>query len=91
MKKQIATLLITVAMCTGAIATDISLDEAVVLFWDCDYAASTDSVLDMSAGAACSIAYEKVLKQKFNGDFNALVAWWKAHKKIEYKARANNK
>ena len=40
-------------------------------------AASSRALLDFGSAATCSIAYEALLSQRFNGDFRELMAWWR--------------
>lgn len=37
-------------------------------------------LLGFGEAAVCSIAHEVLLKRRFDGDFSALLAWWKAHR-----------
>lgn len=34
-------------------------------------------ILDLGSAAICSIGYEALLKRGFNGDFQALIGWWR--------------
>jgi hypothetical protein len=40
--------------------------------------ASRDTLLDFGSAASCSLAYEALLSQRFNGDFRELMAWWRS-------------
>jgi len=46
------------------------------LLVQCNAAASRE-MLDSGAAMACSIGYEALLKRGFNGDFQAMLAWWR--------------
>ena len=46
------------------------------LFKECGDAAGRQ-MLDLGSAAICSIGYEALLKQGFNGDFHALIGWWR--------------
>jgi hypothetical protein len=48
-------------------------------FWACDYAA-TVALLDSGTAGACSAIVEDFRKTRFNGDFDAMLAWWRQHK-----------
>jgi len=37
-------------------------------------------LLDLGEAAVCSIAHEVFLRRRFEGDFSALLAWWKARR-----------
>ena len=41
---------------------------------------SEQRLLGPGEAAVCSIAGEVLLKRRFGGDFNALLAWWKVHR-----------
>jgi hypothetical protein len=43
-------------------------------------AASEQAVLGYDAVMVCSLGHEALLKRVFNGDFNALLAWWQSHR-----------
>ena len=63
-------------------AAEVDLEKA---FWLCDHAA-TNGALDSGAAIACSTATEELKNSKFNGDFDALVAWWRENKPAEHQA-----
>lgn len=42
----------------------------------CDRAA-TEARLDTDSAARCSFVYEALRERVFNGDFDALLAWWR--------------
>ena len=58
---------------------ELDLDQLERAFWACDHAASTTGV-DGPAGMACGSATEQLKLQKFNGDFEAMLAWWRENK-----------
>jgi hypothetical protein len=43
-------------------------------------AAASESLLDFGTAAACSFGYEALLKQRFGGNFRALMAWWRGQR-----------
>ena len=54
-------------------------------FWACDYAGTNGSV-DADTGIACIELTRELRMKKFNGDFEALVAWWQQHKPMQHGA-----
>lgn len=52
------------------------------LFSDCSSAAR-QTMLDGSTAAVCSIGYEALLRRSFGGDFEGLLAWWRAEGRLE--------
>lgn len=50
-------------------------------FLACNGAAG-HSLLDLGSAAACSIGYEALLSSGFQGDFHALLAWWRGARNI---------
>jgi len=71
------------ALAHGQPATDdltrAPLGELKARYLACDRAA-TRTVLDPGTAAACSSAAEALLKRGFGGDFDRLIAWWRAEK-----------
>lgn len=53
------------------------------LFWMCDYI-STRQAMDFNEAVACSSVFEKLIKEKFNGSFDAFMVWWKKNKDTEH-------
>lgn len=53
------------------------------VFWACDHAAATRGV-DGAAGMACGSATEQWKQRRFNGDFDAMLAWWRENKVAMY-------
>jgi hypothetical protein len=50
-------------------------------FWVCDYVATTRGMSDIST---CTAVYEALKDQKFAGDSDALVAWWRQNKAAQH-------
>jgi len=50
-------------------------------FWVCDYVATTRGASEI---AACTAVYEAIKDQKFAGDFDALVSWWRQNKTAQH-------
>ena len=55
-----------------------SLADLESAFWTCDYVATTHG--PSGDVERCVAAYETLKQRKFDGDFDALVAWWQVHK-----------
>ena len=53
------------------------------LFWMCDYI-STKRVMDFSEAVSCSNVFERIKKEKFNGNYSAFMTWWKENKDTEH-------
>jgi hypothetical protein len=62
-----------------------SIAELERAFWICDYM-GTNYVVDPDSAARCVVVTDALKMSKFNGDFDALVAWWKVHKPAEHTA-----
>ena len=54
-------------------------------FWFCDYAGTNGSV-DSGTAVACTTITEELKIRNFNGDFDAMVAWWRQNKPAEHQA-----
>lgn len=59
------------------------LDELEKAFWACDYGA-TISLVDFYSAIACSQFTEALRQQKFDGNFDAMLVWWRQHKDAKY-------
>jgi hypothetical protein len=57
------------------------------LFWECDYIATTFGI-GLEEGAYCATISDEVKRRKFDGDFNAMLAWWQLNKAAEHAALA---
>ena len=53
------------------------------LFWMCDYAATAGTLQDNEI-EMCGAATEQLKLMKFDGDFDKLLAWWRASKEAEH-------
>ncbi|HEX2547153.1 MAG TPA: hypothetical protein VHL79_19885 [Ramlibacter sp.] len=42
--------------------------------------ASSKSLLDFESAAVCSFSHEALLKNGFNGNFHAMMAWWQSQR-----------
>ena len=68
-------------------ATRLPLAELEKSFWTCDRAATINRV-DSGTAITCGNLTEALKQRKFNGDFNAMLAWWRQHKEAEHLALA---
>jgi hypothetical protein len=64
------------AQTSGAVAQRASADDLKREYLRCERAAA-EGGLDLASAAACSLLYEALRERVFNGDFDALVAWWR--------------
>ena len=65
--------------------SDADLAQVERAFWACDHAASSYGLLGTDV-AACNSATEQLKQLKFGGDFDALLAWWRAGKGAAFDA-----
>lgn len=56
------------------------------LFWDCD-ARATREALSAGDGALCASLTDELKLRLFDGDFDQLLAWWRAGKAAEHARR----
>lgn len=62
--------------------TSIELEKS---FWFCDHAATRHG-LHPSMAIACSMITEELKTTRFNGDFTAMLAWWRLNKTAQHQA-----
>jgi len=62
---------------------DMSVDQLETMFWMCDHAASMRGV-SATPAAFCAVVTAELKKQKFAGDFEELLNWWRLNKVAEY-------
>ena len=55
-------------------------------YWDCDFA-TTQTMLGGDEAMYCSQIFEKLKADKFGGDFDKFMAYWRENKKREHAAR----
>jgi hypothetical protein len=81
--KPVVAILLTIAAASAAAQPDraglarYGADDLKKMFLACDGAAAT-GLLGAGEAGACSLVYEELKDRVFRGDFQALVAWWKA-------------
>jgi hypothetical protein len=68
-------------------STESPMAELEKAFWVCDHAATT-RLIDSSTAITCGSVTEALKQRKFEGDFNALLAWWRQHKEAQHLALA---
>jgi hypothetical protein len=93
--KAAAACLIAATLAAGAApaAAQVSRGEAISIatlerqFWACDHAATVGRI-DSGTAISCGALTETFKQRKFNGDFNAMLAWWREHKEAEHLALA---
>lgn len=69
----------------AAPAPELSAADLERAFWICDHAATTRPV-DAGSAVVCTMVTEQLKERKFNGDFDALVTWWRKNKPTEHQA-----
>ncbi len=69
---------------------DIPIAHIEKTYWDCDYAANR-TIVDPSDAEFCGHAFERLKAEKFNGDFQKLLEWWKVNKAREHAVRAEKR
>jgi hypothetical protein len=52
------------------------------IFWICDHAV-TAGLVDASERAACGAVTEQLKMEKFGGDFEKMLDWWRANRVVE--------
>lgn len=71
----------------AVVAGEWSVPALEKAFWACDHAA-TSGRIDSSSAVTCASLTETLKQRKFDGDFNALLVWWRQHKEAEHLALA---
>jgi hypothetical protein len=67
-----------------AIATTLAVADLEKAFWICDYVATTGAVATLDA-VLCHAVYDRLKAERFGGDFERLLAWWRANKVAEHR------
>ncbi len=73
---------------TSSPGANLPMAELERAFWVCDHAATIGRV-DSGTAITCGALTEMFKQRRFNGDFNALLAWWQLNKEAEHLALAN--
>lgn len=73
------------AAAQAGIGTELRMAELEKAFWACDYAATVGRI-DSGTAITCGGLTEALKMRKFDGDFNAMLAWWRQHKEAEHLA-----
>jgi hypothetical protein len=80
--------------CTGlagaqaAVGAKLPMAELERAFWACDHAATVGRI-DSGTAITCGALTETFKQRRFNGDFSAMLAWWRLNKEAEHLALAN--
>jgi hypothetical protein len=64
----------------GASARAADLEE---VFWACDHAA-TAGMVDPDERAICAAVTEELKTDRFSGDFERMLDWWRANRALEH-------
>lgn len=67
----------------------LSLAEAEATYWNCEYAAARGEITPDEA-AACNEIFEFLKAEKFSGDFNRFLDWWRENKERELSSRTES-
>jgi hypothetical protein len=68
-----------------AVGAKLPMAELERAFWACDHAATVGRI-DSGTAITCGALTETFKQRRFNGDFNAMLAWWRENKEAEYLA-----
>ena len=71
----------------GIAGADLRLAELEKAFWVCDRAATIGRI-DAGTASTCARFAEALKQRSFDGDFSAMLAWWRQHKEAEHLALA---
>lgn len=69
----------------ATIGAELRLAELEKAFWVCDHAAMIGPI-DSGTAITCGSLTEALKQRKFDGDFNAMLAWWRQQKEAEHLA-----
>ena len=69
----------------GAGASTVNGAELEHVFWICDHGA-TNGLLGGDMALTCSLATEELKATRFGGDFDVMLAWWRANKQAQHQA-----
>ncbi len=62
---------------------DMSLAQLEEAFWACDHAATVGGV-SATPVSLCAVVTAELKKQKFDGDYDGLLDWWRLNKVAQY-------
>lgn len=77
---------VTRAAQTVGVAPASRLADLEKAFWACDHAATVQGVIDARSAVACGAVTEGLRVRGFNGDFAAMLSWWKRNKPAQHRA-----
>ena len=69
------------------VGAELGLTELEKAFWVCDHAA-TNGHVDSGTAITCGNLTEALKQRKFDGDFKAMLAWWRQHREAKHLALA---
>jgi hypothetical protein len=67
----------------------LTIDQLKTAYIECDQQASR-TLLTLAESAECSMVHEALKQRAFAGNFDAMLAWWTAHKRRSAKGQAPN-
>ena len=90
----LATSTVAIALLAGASAvcatspdlSRVDVGELTSQFWECD-ARSTHEALSAGDGALCVMVADALKERLFDGNFDRMLAWWRASKDAEHARR----
>lgn len=65
----------------ASVQDDVDLER---LFWLCDHAAAT-RMIDANERLACDAVTAQLKAEKFGGDFDQLLNWWRTNKVVQHR------
>jgi hypothetical protein len=63
---------------------NLQTDELEEVFWLCDHAAAV-GMIDAAERAICTAVTDELKTEKFGGDFQRLLEWWRANRALEHR------
>lgn len=76
----------SIILTASSVIGALSPAETEEFYWDCEFAA-VQGAIDLDEAAMCSEAYERLKAERFNGDFDLFLVWWKENKEREFSSR----
>lgn len=67
----------------GIAVEQLTVPELEQAFWECDYFATTRGITATPA-SKCAVVTATLKKVKFQGDYDAMLAWWRDNKDPEH-------
>ena len=76
----------SVALAVSVALAGLTPAEVEKAYWDCEFTA-TQGIVSYDDAPLCSQLYEYLKENKFLGDFNQFLIWWRQHKDREISSR----